>query len=206
MPDRSRPSGRARRVVLDANVLVPGSLRDTLLRAAEAGWYDLFWSATTLVEVDRTLLTRLLRAHPERAERVARLITAIQTAFPAATVADDPATVAAMTNDPGDRHVLAAAVQVNAATIVTVNLRHFPVAALQPHRVVARSPDRFLLRRFRQDQTGMLSLLRRQGAELRPPRTLAAVLETLAQHAPGFVAQVRATLAAALDEDASGGL
>lgn len=203
MPDRPRPSGRARRVVLDANVLVPGSLRDTLLRAAEAGWFDPFWSATTLVEVERTLLTRLLRDHPERAERVARLVAAIQAAFPAATVAEEPATVASMTNAPGDRHVLAAAVQVAAATIVTVNTRHFPVAALRPYRLVAQTPDRFLVRLLRQDQAGMLRLLRRQGAELRPPRTIAAVLETLAQHAPGFVAQVRAALAVAPPEDDS---
>jgi predicted nucleic acid-binding protein len=203
MADRPRPSGRARRVVLDANVLVPGSLRDTLLRAAEAGWYDPFWSATTLVEVERTLLTRLLRDHPERTERVARLVTAIQAAFPAATVDDDPATVAVMTNDPGDRHILAAAVQVDAAMIVTVNLRHFSVAALRPHRVVAQTPDRFLVRLLRQDQAGMLRLLRQQGADLRPPRMLAAVLETLALHAPGFVARARATLAAEPAEDAS---
>ena len=198
-----RPSGRARRVVLDANVLVPGSLRDTLLRAAEAGWYDPFWSATTLVEVERTLLTRIMPDHPQRAERVARLVAAIHAAFPAATVDDDPATVASMTNDPGDRHVLAAAVQVDAATIVTVNLRHFPVAALRRHRVVAQTPDRFLVRLLRQDQAGMIQLLRRQGGDLRPPRTIAAVLETLAQHAPELVEQIRTTMAAAPAEGAS---
>lgn len=37
-----RPAGSARRVVLDANVLVPNALRDTLLRAAEAGPYDAY--------------------------------------------------------------------------------------------------------------------------------------------------------------------
>ena len=40
-----------------------------------------------------------------------------------------------------DRHVLAAAVRSGAQTIVTLNLRHFPDAALAPWDVVAQSPD-----------------------------------------------------------------
>jgi hypothetical protein len=175
--------------------LVPNALRDTLLRAAERGWYDPFWSVTTLDEVQRTLLTRVLRDHPERAERVTRLVAAIQTAFPAALVNEDAAVVKAMTNHPGDRHVLAAAVQTNSAVIVTHNVRHFPAIALRPHRIVAQSPDRFLSRLFIQDRAGMIDLLVHQGAELRQPRTLLEILGALDQHAAGFVALVSAHLA-----------
>jgi predicted nucleic acid-binding protein len=42
------------RVVLDANVLYPFSLRDTLLRAAAAGMFQFFWSAEILDEATRT--------------------------------------------------------------------------------------------------------------------------------------------------------
>src|SRR5436309_1064161 len=35
-------------VVLDANVLIPNALRDTLLRASEAGWYEPSWSRRDL--------------------------------------------------------------------------------------------------------------------------------------------------------------
>jgi hypothetical protein len=107
-------------------------------------------------------------------------------------VTEAPATVVSMTNHPGDRHVLAAAVQINAATIVTFNLRHFPTSALGPHRVAARSPDVFLMGLYAQDQAGMVRLLTEQGAELQQPRPLAAVLATLEQHAPTFVGHVRA--------------
>lgn len=96
--------------MLDANVLVPNALRDTLLRAAEAGLYDVRWSATALAELEHTLLARILPAHPERAERVRRLLAAMRAAFPLATVVEDEAVVASLTNDSADRHVLAAAV------------------------------------------------------------------------------------------------
>lgn len=181
--------------MLDANVLVPNALRDTLLRAAEAGLYEVRWSATTLTELEHTLLARILPARPERAARVQRLLAALRAACPLATVVEDEAVVASLTNDPADRHVLAAAMQSGTRTIVTVNLRDFPVAALRPHRVVARSPDRFLESLFARHTARVIELLIAQGADLRQPRTLAAILDTLAQHTPGFVRAVHAGLA-----------
>jgi hypothetical protein len=44
------------KVVLDANVLYPFSLRDTLLRLAERELYDLVWSQRILGEVSRNLI------------------------------------------------------------------------------------------------------------------------------------------------------
>jgi hypothetical protein len=45
-------------VVVDANVLFPPSLRDTLLRAAAAGFYQLRWSAQILDEMERNLVSK----------------------------------------------------------------------------------------------------------------------------------------------------
>jgi hypothetical protein len=42
--------------VLDANVLYPASLRDTLLRFAAAEFYDLLWSERILDEAERNLV------------------------------------------------------------------------------------------------------------------------------------------------------
>jgi hypothetical protein len=62
-------------VLLDANVLFPFSLRDTLLRAAAAGFYQMRWSSRILDEVTRNLVAtgampvekaRRLRAIMER--------------------------------------------------------------------------------------------------------------------------------------------
>ena len=44
-------------VLLDANVLFPFSLRDTLLRAASAGFYQVRWSSQILDEMARNLVS-----------------------------------------------------------------------------------------------------------------------------------------------------
>lgn len=118
-------------VVLDACVLYPLPLRDTLLRCAEQDLYEVRWSRRILDEVVRNLVEDD-RATPEQA---AKLINAMQHAFEDAEI-PAPAIVSLesrMTNDSADRHVLAAAVASNdAKTIVTSNPRHFPAAACQP--------------------------------------------------------------------------
>jgi hypothetical protein len=57
--------------------------------------------------------------------------------------------VTAMGNNAKDRHVLAAAVRSGSQTIVTFNLKHFPVDALELWNVEAQSPDEFLIHQFR---------------------------------------------------------
>ena len=61
-------------VVLDANVLIPNALRDTLLRGAEAGWYEVSWSDKTLAEVERNLVRLLVRCYPDADARARRMI------------------------------------------------------------------------------------------------------------------------------------
>jgi len=65
-------------------------------------------------------------------------------AFPEALVTGHETLIPTMTNDPKDRHVLAAAVHSGAEVIVTENLRHFPRSAMDIHRVVATPADTFL--------------------------------------------------------------
>jgi predicted nucleic acid-binding protein len=177
--------------VLDANVLIPGSLRDTLLRAEEANLYEAYWSAETLREVERNLLP-LLANHDHPEQRARHLIDTLIAEFPAATVDDYAQFLPSLTNHPGDRHVLAAAIAVRAPLIVTFNVRHFPVSALAPHRVRAQTPDRFLTMLFKDRPSAMIRLLIERGEQLRRPRTLADTLHTLSQHAPNFARLVRA--------------
>ena len=56
-------------VVVDANVLFPLTLRDTVLRAAAAGFYQLRWSAEILDEMERNLVSTRTMA----ADKTARL-------------------------------------------------------------------------------------------------------------------------------------
>lgn len=51
--------------------------------------------------------------------------------------------------NPGDRHVLAAAIKAGARAVVTSNLRDFPADELGEWDIEARSPDDFVLDQVR---------------------------------------------------------
>ncbi len=113
------------RAVLDACVLIPMPLADSLLRMAEAPrLYLPKWSQTIMDEVTGNPIAKWGLA-PEKARR--RELE-LRRHFPEAWVEGFDAFIAAMTNDPGDRHVLAAAVRSHSGLIVTYNRRHFPPA------------------------------------------------------------------------------
>jgi hypothetical protein len=174
--------------VLDACVLVPLFLRDTLLRAAEAGVYDVQLTRDILAEVQQTLVDKEFTT----AERAVYLITTIRTAFSRSLVGGYQHRIRDMTNHPSDRHVLAAAVTAGATVIVTNNLRHYPSAALEPHGIEAHLPGEFLLGLAALYPDQMVAIIRQQAADLRSPSmTVDDVLERLWLHAPAFVDAVR---------------
>jgi predicted nucleic acid-binding protein len=167
--------------VLDANVLIPAVLRDTLLRAAEDGLYVPCWSDTILAELERNLV-RLGRASPPGA---ARLIATMQRAFPEATVSGYEALIADMPNAVEDRHVLAAAVQIGAHLILTANLRDFVGSDEAPYGVQAQSPDAFLRDLWHVAPQQVIQVIQRQASDLvAPPRSIAQVVSELGRHAP----------------------
>jgi predicted nucleic acid-binding protein len=177
--------------VLDANVLLPAPLRDTLLRAAEARLFAPRWTLGILDEVERNLV-RKWRLSDERA---ARLVTIMRQRFSDALVEVTSDLVATMPNDPKDRHVLAAAVVASAQLVVTHNLRDFPKAALAPYGIEACSPDVFLSRLLSEEPDLLTRIIVQQAADLKgPPVPLGEVLHLLAHHAPTFVDLVRSRL------------
>ena len=98
----------------------------------------------------------------------------------------------AMTNEPGDRHVLAAAVASDADTIVTSNLRHFPATACEPFGIEVVHPDAFLCELHERAPAKVRIALTEQAAALsRPPLTVTELLDLLAATVPDFVALVR---------------
>ncbi len=177
-------------VLLDANVLFPFTLRDTLLRTAAVGFYQLRWSSQILDEMVRSLVDQGAMT----AEKAAKLRAVMEREFPEAEVADYESLVAAMTNDEKDRHVAAAALKGGAQVIVTSNLRDF--AAL-PEGIEAQAPDHFLGNLFDLDADAFVALLREQTGDLRnPPVTFDELLARLARSAPDTVAAIRAHVGA----------
>lgn len=167
-------------VVLDANVLFPFVLRDTLLRAAEAELYAPRWSERILDEARRNLVAtgRMTEA------QAGALVSAMATAFPEALVDGFDSLIDAMPNDEGDRHVAAAAVKAGAQVIVTSNLRDF---ANLPEGIEAQSPDEFLCGLDDLAPDTMIRLLREQATALtKPTWTVDDLLVRLRRTAPTF--------------------
>lgn len=172
--------------LLDANVLYPAYLRDVLLRLAQSGAYRPRWGAEILDELARNVKKGRDAAGKEKVERV---ISLMREHFEEAEVAGYEAIVPAMTNDPKDRHVLAAAVIGGADVIVTSNSRHFPPHSREPYEIDLRGPDEFLCGLWEDgDPDRIVAILRRWTEILRrEPNTLEPVLrQRLATFAPDF--------------------
>lgn len=178
-------------VVLDACVLIPAALRDTLLRAAEAELYRPYWSEAILEEVERNLVEHgMTSEHGAR-----RLMDELRTYFPEATVQAHEHLIDSMPNDPKDRHVLAVAVVSGAQAIITANLRDFPATALEPFDIEPRSPDAFLTDLFDLAPAVLTQIVIDQAAACKaPPVTPERILANLAVQAPRFAEQVRRRL------------
>lgn len=84
--------------------------------------------------------------------------------------------------DPGDRHVLAAAIHSGADAIVTFNLKDFPPDACSKYNIEVLHPDDFIRFQFDFDNAAVILAARRCRSRLKnPPKTAAEYLETLAQ-------------------------
>ncbi len=169
--------------VLDACVLFPASLRDTLLRTAKAGLYRLQLTDDILMEVYRNLIKKGM---PE--DKAKRLMDILSTEFEEAFVTQYRKLISSMPINEKDKHVLAAAMACKAQIIVTQNLKDFPPYLLASFDIEAQSPDDFLVHLYRLAPKTMWEIIVGQAGALRnPPKTLLEVLNTLKLHVPNFV-------------------
>ncbi|MFG2051094.1 putative toxin-antitoxin system toxin component, PIN family [Micromonospora sp. NPDC048935] len=192
--------------LLDANVLVPNALRDTLLRVAEDDLYRPLWSEEILAETRRIIL----RLRPEvNAGRLDAMFADMNNTFVDAMVTGHDSLIPDLQNDAGDRHVLAAAIVGRADVIITNNVKHFPAAAVDPLHIEVMRPDRFLCLQFDLSPSLVVDVLRRQSADTgrapgKPRLNVADLLELLRRSgAPTFVSQVLAQLPATLPRSRS---
>ncbi|MEG4202142.1 PIN domain-containing protein [Microcoleus sp. Pol12A5] len=168
------------RVVLDACVLFPMYLRDTLLSAAEEDLYLPYWSQEIIDEV----IGNLVKGGTFSQEKAKNLESKIQLAFPEAMVEVPVALEQAMTNDPKDRHVLAAAVTAGADIIVTNNLKDFRENDLAPWKIIAQSPDEFLSDLLDEYPDSIVDLLQQQSQKYKnPPKTFTELINFLGKKA-----------------------
>ena len=168
--------------VLDACVLIPMPLADTLLRlAAGPRLYLPKWTDRIMAEVSRNLVEKFDVSEEKAAYRESE----IRKHFPEAWVDGYEDLIPAMTNQSKDRHVLAAAVRAQAEIIVTYNRKDFPATALAPYSIYVQGPSTFLKNLYNLDQEAVLRTLEEQAIAIGKPMNY--LLDRLRVNVPGFV-------------------
>ena len=137
-------------VIYDANVLYPSTLRDLLIRVAQAGLVQARWTHQILDETFHNL-EKNRPDLPVAALRRTRelMICAVRDCL---VTGYEPLIETLDLPDPGDRHVLAAAIRARAQVIVTENLTDFPASVLSQWDIEAKSPDDFVLDQIHLDR------------------------------------------------------
>lgn len=170
--------------VLDADVLYPPILRDTMVSMAYRGLFDARWSDEVFAEVERNLISKAnLTAATARAriEQLNRLL-------PDALVKGYASHLEGLTNHPKDRHLVAAAIKRQATFIVTRNLKDFRPL---PPGITALHPDTFMCSLVVPENIEvLLDCFHDVGDRWPEPPTIEHVLGRLDQFAPRFVAML----------------
>lgn len=164
--------------ILDANVLYPAPLRDYLLHLAHLELYKPKWTS----EIQEEWISNLLLKRTDlKRENLEKTRDAMNSAFPDSNITNYEEIINSLSlPDEKDRHVLAAAIRVNADVIVTFNLKHFPSAYLKIYDVESQSPDEFVTNLISLNKAKSLQALKNQVKNLRnPPMSIEDVLQTL---------------------------
>lgn len=165
-------------VVYDACVLYSAPLRDFLIQLALTDLFRARWTD----EIHDEWIRNVLKNRPDLTlERLTRTKNLMNASVRDCLVTGYEAIIPGLQlPDPGDRHVLAAAIRSNADVIVTFNLDDFPTQALAPYGVEAQHPDEFILYLLDLNPAVVCAAAERQRTRLKkPPKTPDEYLDTL---------------------------
>ncbi|GAA4181942.1 hypothetical protein GCM10022252_07060 [Streptosporangium oxazolinicum] len=130
-------------VLYDACVLYPSTLRDLLIRIAQAGLVQAKWTQQILDEMFEAIRENRPDIAAEKLDRTrALMIRAVRDCL---ITGHEPLIEGIKLPDLDDRHVLAAAIRARAQVIVTNNLKDFPTGSLSGWDIEAKSADDFVL-------------------------------------------------------------
>ena len=128
-------------VIYDACVLYPAPLRDLLMRLAMTNLFKAHWTDRIHEEWIRALLRQ--NKHPrEKLEKVRDLMD--KHIKDAKVYGYEELILGLELPDPNDRHVLAAAIKVNADAIISFNAKDFPRSVLENYAIELIHPDDFI--------------------------------------------------------------
>lgn len=165
-------------VLYDACVLYPAPLRDLLMEVALTDLYRAKWTNEIHEEWIRNVLNNRADLKKEQLERTRDLMnycvldSLVENYKQFEKIVSLP--------DPGDCHVLAAAIASGANVIVTYNLKDFPSSELSKYEIEAQHPDVFLMHLLDLDEHRVLAAIKRTRARLKnPPKTVGEYLKIL---------------------------
>ncbi len=178
--------------LIDACCLAGALKRNLLVTLAEAEFFRVRWSAAILDETERAIEKILAdKGAADAGERARRARSAMCAAFEEADVGDYGGLlpICGALPDPDDAHVLAAALKIQAAIIVTDNLKDFPEAVLSPFNLEARTADEFIADTIALDPGRAVAAIRRMRQRFNRPEKSAEDL-LLDMEAVGLVETV----------------
>ena len=131
------------KLLLDACVLYPTVIRNLLISVSGEQKWDLIWTEQIFEEWRRASKKINLEAKAQTEAEIAIL----KSKFPKSMVNDYENQIPKLyLPDKNDIHVLAAAIEGNANSIVTLNLRDFPNYELKKYGIRSVHPDELLYR------------------------------------------------------------
>ncbi len=167
-------------VIYDACVLYPASIRSFLMWIGHHELVHARWSKRILDECFGNILENRLDLDPEKLSRTRELMC--NTVPDCLVEGFQPRIEQLDLPDDDDRHVLAAAIEADADSIVTFNLTDFPEERLQPHELRAVHPDAFVCELLETEPRAVLKCLEDEAAiRNNPPRSMIDVCQSLAE-------------------------
>jgi len=178
-------------VVYDACVLYPAPLRDFLMWLALTDLFKARWTEAIHDEWMRNVLKNRPDLTLEQLTRTKNLMNA--SVRDCLVTGYEDIIPELQLPDPGDRHVLAAAIHCNASFIISFNLRDFPRQVLVPYGVEVRHPDNFILDLFDLNPKAICKAAQTQRSRLKnPPKLPDEYLDTLVEQGlPQTAARLR---------------
>ena len=166
--------------LIDACSLAGSLNRNFLLTLAEAEFFRVRWSEPILDETERALVKMFTkRAIDDAGGHAKAQIERMKRAFPEALVEDFESLrpLCGAIPDEDDRHVLAAALKIQAQAIVTENLKDFPCEVLGPLNLEARTSDDFIADTISLDETRAVSAIKQMRERMKnPPKSADSLL------------------------------
>lgn len=155
--------------LLDACVLFPIAVADSLMSLATAGLFAAKWTQ----RIEREWVTNLEELRPTLKGKLETRRDGMREAVPDWEVNEDawaPLVGNTKLPDPNDQHVLAAAIAGHADCIVTANVRDFPAEVVSQYGIEVIHPDRFIINQWDLDHIATMTAFKGMRARWRNPK------------------------------------